>query len=286
MSGVSVVVVSFHTGPVLDACLDAALADERVRELVIVDNGNPGAIAARLRDLEAAEPRVTLVQGHGNVGFSAGCNLGARRATGAHLVFLNPDVVLEPGAIAALTAALESAPAPAIAGGRLVDAHGREQRGSRRDRLTMGAACVSFLGLHALGLRDPMRHADPAPDAPLRVGAVSGALMAMRRADFETLGGFDEGYFLHVEDFDICRRAEEAGGAVMFTPFARGLHQTSSSAASLVVIERHKARGFARYFRKFAGTPLEAALAYPLGWALRIILPLRARFRRRPRAHS
>jgi GT2 family glycosyltransferase len=90
---------------------------------------------------------------------------------------------------------------------------------------------------------------------------VSGALMAVRRADFEAIGGFDEGYFLHVEDLDLCRRAEEAGWRVLFQPGPHGVHVRSTSAAEPGVLARHKARGMARYLRKFARGPIERAAA-------------------------
>jgi GT2 family glycosyltransferase len=283
---VSAIVVTYFTGPALDECLDAVLSDAAIDQLVLVDNGNPDAVAQRLRALETARDNVVLLQGHGNVGFAKACNLGARRATGAHLLFLNPDVALEPGAVAHLRKIVQGARAPAIVGGRLLDARGIEQRGARRDRLTLWRAFVSFTGLAAFErlspfFRDLHRERDPAPDAAIPVGAVSGALFMTRRADFASLGGFDEGYFLHVEDFDLCRRAEEAGGAVIFAPKAEGVHARSTSDAPAAVVERHKAAGFARYFRKFAASPLERAAAALLGSALAVILPLRASLRRR-----
>jgi GT2 family glycosyltransferase len=109
--------------------------------------------------------------------------------------------------------------------------------------------------------RDFNRHGDPMPAAPMRVGAVSGALVALRRADFDALGGFDEGYFLHVEDIDLCRRAEERGWPVLFAPGPHGRHLRSTSAADQRTIARHKARGMARYFRKFARGPFERVAA-------------------------
>ena len=97
----------------------------------------------------------------------------------------------------------------------------------------------------------------------------------MRRADFERLGGFDEGYFLHVEDVDLCRRAIEAGGVVIYQPLAGALHYTSTSDVPAAAVQAHKARSLARYFRKFAKAPLErlcVELAVPF---IRLALALR-----------
>lgn len=263
---VSAIVVSYQTGAVLSECLAALLKARGVDEIIVVDNGNAAPETAALDRVAAGAPHVQLVRGQGNIGFAAASNLGAGRARGDALVFVNPDAVLAADAIERLGAALEAAPPPAIVGGDLRDEQGRPDRGGRRDRLTLWRAFVAFTGLSRLerlspALRDFNRHRDPQPDRPVAVGAVSGALMALRRADFAAIGGFDEGYFLHVEDLDLCRRAEEAGWRVLFAPGPHGVHKRSSSQAPSGAIARHKAAGMARYLRKFARGPFERAAA-------------------------
>ena len=266
------IVVSFRTGPSLAPCVDALRSAAGVDEIVLVDNGNDAAETATL-DACAADPRVRLLRGHGNVGFAAGCNLGARAAAGDVLAFVNPDVILERDALARLTDALASAPPPALVGGDLRDAQGRPERGSRRERLTFWRALTYASGLTRLEpvlpvFRDFNRHRDPLPAAPVRVGAISGALLAMRRVDFEALGGFDEAYFVHVEDLDLCRRAEQRGWPVLFAPGPHGVHVRSTSAADAGFVAAHKARGMARYLDKFAQGPIERVLARLAGLVL------------------
>ncbi|MGE0046204.1 MAG: glycosyltransferase [Hyphomonadaceae bacterium] len=280
MTGVSAVIVTYRTGPVLWDCLAALEHEPIVRERIVIDNGNPHDAAKRLRAMSAVNA-IVLLEGQGNVGFASASNLGASRAREDVLLFLNPDVTMAPGAAARLLETLANARAPAVVGARLTDEKGREQRGARRDRLTLASAFVSFTGLTALGFRDMHRERDPLPEGAIEVGAVSGAAMMLRRADFGALGGFDEGYFLHVEDIDLCRRAADAGGQVLFEPRATGVHALSSSDASRFVVARHKAASFARYFAKFARNPFERALAALIGAALLVILPLRAAFARR-----
>jgi len=274
--GASAIIVTYRTGPVLAQCLAAVARAEGIQQIIVVDNGSDaGEIAAM--DAAAADPRVRVLRGHGNVGFAAACNKGAREATGETLVFINPDVTLEPDAIARLSAVLAAAPPPAIVGGDLRDPEGRPERGGRRERLTLWRAFVSFTGISRLGFRDFNRHRDPMPSEPVPAGAVSGALLCVRRADFAALGGFDEGYFLHVEDVDLCRRAEEAGWRVLFAPGPHGVHMRSTSAISSADVARHKARGFKRYFSKFARSPIERALGGAVGAVLLVLLPLTAR---------
>lgn len=266
---VSAIIVSYRTGAVLGRSLGALCRARDVDQVVLVDNGNDVAGEEIIDSARAQfDGRVLVLRGHGNVGFGVGCNRGAAAAGGDHLLFVNPDVVLSEGAAASLVQALYGAARPAVIGGDLRTMDGRPDRGSRRDRVTLWNAMASFAGLTRLGWRDLHRHNDPLPQGPTRVGAVSGALMLMRREDFEAVGGFDEEYFLHVEDIDLCRRIELAGGDVLFAPGPHGLHERSSSEASNRTIEQHKARSFARYFKKFARSPLEQGVAIGAGVVL------------------
>src|SRR5690606_29943057 len=77
-------------------------------------------------------------------------------------------------------------------------------------------------------------------------------------------GGFDEGYFLHVEDVDLCWRVRRAGGQVLFHPKAEVIHLGHTSQASPVKVEFHKGLGLARYFRKRSEKPVERLLAWLL----------------------
>jgi GT2 family glycosyltransferase len=123
------------------------------------------------------------------------------------------------------------------------------------------------------------RNMDPEPDGPVPMEAVSGALMYMSTSSFRRLGGFDEGYFMHVEDLDLCRRAEADGGSVIYTPHASALHFGATSDAPSLFVEKHKGAGFSRYFLKFAETPGEKAAARVLGPVIAFLLAMRARLR-------
>jgi GT2 family glycosyltransferase len=181
-------------------------------------------------------------------------------------LFINPDAVLQPGSIAAMIDAERGRRRPLIVGGRVVGLDGREQRGGRRDTLTPWSAFREFTGLTRLGRWfsgfGSMHHEDKElPEEPISVGAVSGAFMLIRADDFRELGGFDGDYFVHVEDLDICRRAWETGGAVVFAPKAWVRHEGATSPASAVRVAWFKGKGFANYFRKFAKTDRDRLIA-------------------------
>ena len=265
---VSIVMVVFMTGQALEQSVACVLADPLVDEFVIVDNGSTSADAARLRSLAERDGRVTLLSGHGNIGFARGANLGARTARGEMLIFLNPDAFLQPGCIAELVREIEPRPVPCIVGGRVLNADRSEQRGARRGDITPMSALVSLsrLANRVPALRNYEVHweSDAPPEQPAAVPTISGACFCMRREDFEAVDGFDEGYFLHVEDVDLCWRVRQQGGAVLFHPKAEVIHLGRTSQTSPLRVEFHKGVGLARYFRKRAVKVSERLLAWAL----------------------
>ena len=95
--------------------------------------------------------------------------------------------------------------------------------------------------------------------------------MLIPAADFAALGGFDEAFFLHADDIDLCRRARDAGGEVIFQPAARVVHLGSTSSVGALFVARCKADALVHYFFKFAASPGErllTALAAPFLYAI------------------
>jgi N-acetylglucosaminyl-diphospho-decaprenol L-rhamnosyltransferase len=264
---VSVIMVVYMTGEALGESVQSVLRDPLVDELVIVDNGSTAGEAEALRRLAARDGRVVLLSGQGNVGFSRGANLGARRARGQILVFLNPDAFLQDGCVAELVREIEGKPVPCIVGGRVLNADRTEQRGARRGEITLLSALMSLSGLaRRAGLKRYEVHweGDALPDRAAPTPTISGACFCMRREDFEAVAGFDEGYFLHVEDVDLCWRVRGQGGSVLFHPKAEVIHLGHTSQTSPIRVELYKGLGLARYFRKRAKGLGGAAIAWAL----------------------
>jgi N-acetylglucosaminyl-diphospho-decaprenol L-rhamnosyltransferase len=265
---VSVIMVVFRTGPALFTAIPHVLAEPLVDEFIVVDNGSSPEDEIKLRQIAEREPRFRLVQGHGNIGFARGCNLAARNAKGQHLVVLNPDAYLQAGCISSLISAAHGFPKPCVVGARVLNEDGSEQRGGRRGEVTPVTTLLSFshLSLSLPFLRKYEIHLEDetVPERPITVPTISGACFYASREDFKRLGGFDERYFLHVEDIDLCWRARRMGGSVVFAPEARVVHLGSTSRTHPVVVEYHKGRGLTRYFRKRADTPAQVALAVAL----------------------
>ena len=263
--------VSYRTGSVLFPAIEAVLApdQEGVVDLILVDNGNPPETASDLARRAEAEPRLVVVGGHGNVGFARGCNHGARRARGRYLLLLNPDCRLGRGAVPALLAEAARLGDHWMLGCRVLNPDGSDQRGSRRALLTPRTALVETFRLDRLApqrlRRHRLNHHDrPLPARTARVPAVSGACMMLPAATFRAVGGLDEGYFLHVDDLDLCLRLHRAGVPIYFTPHVEAVHHAGSSQASPTWVEWQKTRGFLRYFVKHFRTSPSFLLLAPL----------------------
>lgn len=263
---ISVIMVSYMTGPALLEAINAVMADDDIFELILVDNGNTFEARKRLADVAARNDRIRLLQGHGNIGFARACNYGANLARGEYLLFLNPDALIALGAARHMANCGKDLAEPWITGGMLIDVNGQEQRGSRRGRLTPLSALTSFTPLHKLSFFSSIHKEHEAlPQQAQAYPTVSGACLMMSRSSFEILSGFDEDYFLHVEDIDICRRAREQGGDVYFVPEASAMHYGSTSQVRRQKVGWEKLKGFTVYFLKNSQTVFGKAFVY-LAW--------------------
>ena len=266
--GVSVVMVVYHTGPVLKDSVACVLSDPDVDEFVLVDNGSSAEEVAIIAAASTADPRMTLVRGQGNVGFARAVNMGAQAAHGRVVIVLNPDAFLRPGCIRSLVRALKDRPAPCVVGARVMNPDGTEQRGARRGEVTPVTSLLSVTGLSRkagpLHSFEVHQEEEPAPRKRIAVPTISGACFAMRREDFLGMGGLDTHYFLHVEDVDLCWRVRKAGGEVLFEPRAQVVHLGSTSLKWPLKVEFHKGVGLALFFRKRADNSRRKILAWAL----------------------
>ena len=230
--GVSVVMVSYCTGPVLLRAIDLVLAptQEGVTELIIVNNGNPTSVSADLSLRASTDPRLRLICGQGNVGFARGCNLGAGSARARYLLFLNPDCCLSPTAIPALFAEAVELGEHWMLGCRMLNPDGTNQRGSRRSLLTPTTALVEILRLHKLSpsrlRRYALNHHDtPLPNHTVRVPAITGACMMLPAVTFRTVGGFERTLLPPCRGFGFVLSAKASSNS-------RLLHTTRTSISS------------------------------------------------------
>lgn len=243
---IAAVVVSHESASTLEQCLQRLRAAREVSEIRVIDNASQDGTLAIIQRHAAQDPRVRFIGNPDNPGFAVGCNQGVRESTAPWLAFVNPDLMVEADTLSRLREHAQALGEDVLLGVDLVDEAGVRDDAARRHDPDFGAMLRT--GGRASKLAVPIRDGE----ALQTVEAISGALMLMPRALFERIGGFDEGYRLHAEDLDLCRRARLAGAVVAVANDIRVLHVRGvSSRARPLFVEWHKHRGLWRYFRKF-----------------------------------
>jgi GT2 family glycosyltransferase len=268
----SVVIVAADSGAALSACVSAALASSAMVEVIVVDNastdGSVDASASRF----PGDARLHVVRNAHNLGFGSGCNRGAAVASGDALLFLNPDCEIAADVVRDLRAKITQS--IGLLGVAIVDVAGTPEPASRRRDPTLRRSLMTLTGLARFERRVPafagVTLPQPAAAQIEPVDAVSGALMLVPRAVFDQVGGFDESYFLHAEDLDLCRRVRDAGCSVVCVNSITVMHgKGGSSRHRPLFVARHKHRGMWRWFVKFdpaARNPLLRGMVWTGLW--------------------
>ncbi|WP_354521264.1 glycosyltransferase family 2 protein [Lysobacter enzymogenes] len=247
------VVVSYRSAATIDECLERLRACDGVGAIRVVDNQSDDGTLDIVQRQASLDPRLRFIANPDNPGFSVGCNQGAADLEPAPddddwLAFVNPDCMVEPDTLRRLHA-LGAALGDCLLSADLVNEQGERDVAVRRRDPDFGAMLAGSLRPWAA----PKMAVAPIDSQPLQeVQATSGALMLMPRELFARIGGFDEGYRLHAEDLDLCRRVREAGGVVAVANGIRVVHVRGVSSRSRpFFVEWNKHRGLWRYFRKF-----------------------------------
>ena len=217
------VIVAYRSRDLLDACLRSLREHPPSipMRVIVVDNDSRDGTA----EMVAAEhPEVDLVESASNLGFAAATNLGAARGRGDRLLVLNPDTAVTTGALDTVLAALDAHPEAALAGPRLLRPDGSLDHAARRAFPTPVSALGHFTGIGRRP-RAGRLAAYRAPDVESGpVDAVNGAFMLLRRNAFDRVGGFDERYWMYMEDLDLSYRLAQQGWVSWYEPSATVIH--------------------------------------------------------------
>jgi GT2 family glycosyltransferase len=238
------------------AALDAAAARESA-EVILVDNtgGRP------MEEVLRRHPALRRVAAAGNVGFAAGCRLGAEAARAPLLLFVNDDAAVEADALERLASALAGAPADVVAvAGRLVDRAGRKNDFSDGFLTFDGHAFQKDVGRPIAEL--------PAMEPGEERLFACGGLMAVRRDEFLSSGGFDPDYFAYLEDVDFGWRQWIAGRRVIAEPRAVARHRGGATGQALGVFARGyliEKNAFATAYKNFDEEHLRGLMPAILG---------------------
>lgn len=277
LSQLSIIIVSWNVRELLRACL-AALPCEA--EIIVVDNASSDGSAAMV----AAEfPQVRLVANSQNRGFTGGNNDGLKIAGRPYVFFLNPDTVVQVGALSSMLAYLETHPDVGVVGPQLRYGDGSLQS-SRRRFPTLAIALFEStpLAWHWPPKRNPWARryhlADVPADQPQEADWLVGAALLTRREVLAQTRGFDEGYFMYSEELDWQRRVKLAGWKVVYLPEAvithyEGKSSEQASAARHIRFNRSKVRYFRKHHGRLQAEFLRLALLamFAFEWAIEAV---------------
>ncbi len=272
---VSIILVNHNAGLLLKSCVESILASESANEILVIDN----ASTDNSLDTLPSTDKLQIIRNPTNLGFSAACNIGIHASSGEYFLFLNPDCSLQVNTISILLDELKSDAQVGMVGGLLLNQDGSEQGGGRRAVPTPWRSFVRAFGLYRLSNRWPKLfydfylHKTPLPDHPVEVEAISGACMLVRSEAMDLIGLWDEHYFLHCEDLDLCMRFRQNGWKIVFVPSAKIVHALGVCSRSRpFFVEWHKHKGMIRFYRKFF------IHQYPLGLMGLVIVGVWFRF--------
>ena len=286
----SVILVNYNAGNELYRSLQSVVDELHgvSWEGVVVDNNSTDSSADVA--LEFA-PNFSLIRNNENIGFSRGVNQGLAATLAPLVLILNPDCRLMAGAIAELKFELEEYSDCAIAGPKILNPDGSVQGTARGDpnmwtglfgRTTFLGRVLPWLPVSRRNVVAASANRSNQPSAI--VDWVSGACMLVRRDALETVGGFDERYFLYWEDADLCRRLRATGNHVRYVQAATAIHRVgqSSHTARADTVRAFHASAFLYYSTHVASKPfdLNRLLARVILQVRCFLVLTRQRFRR------
>ncbi len=276
MMGVAAIVINRNTKDFLRDCL-SSLAGQEYGDGIsawVVDNGSTDGSQ---RMVLGEFPGVNLVWNDENVGYARACNHGASHTGEPYLLFMNSDTILSRDTVSEVVELFERRPDVGVVGPRILNSDGSIQYSCREFPSIKDAFLHAFVGLFSADNAGSSRYKkmEWAHGDETGVDWVSGCFMAVRREAFDKVGGFDEKYFMYVEDVDLCWTISEAGWEVRYMPRGEVVHHigmASQAVPTRMVLHHHASmlRFHRKTYRGPARTLVNGAVA--VGIAARILL--------------
>lgn len=236
---VSIIILSYNTHALLSTCLQSLYThlQDVPFEVIVVDNGSSDQ---SVHMIKTKFPKVKLIESDTNLGFGKGVNKGAEVAKGAHLLFLNSDTQMIDNSFEKMLIFLKEKyhHNVRVVGGKLVN---KSSSSASYDSFYTIPKIFSMLFLSRSG--------EKALKKPTRVDWVSGGFMLIDKDAFLKVKGFDKGYFMYIEDMDLCFRLKKKGYKTYYYPDSQVKHiGQGSSNRSFAIIQIYK--GLLYFYKK------------------------------------
>jgi GT2 family glycosyltransferase len=249
--GLDVAIVSYRCEGLLRDCLQSLRNNppSRPMSVHVVDNAS-GDGTAEMVEREFPEMRLTVSPQ--NLGFSAANNIAIRAGSAPYVLILNPDTRITPGSLDSLLELMDSKPKAGMCGPRLELDDGSFDHAARRSFPAPVSALAHFTGVGRRRESGSLA-AYRAPEVESgAVDAVNGAFMLTRRAALDQVGLLDEGFWMYMEDLDLCYRLSEAGWVTWYEPDVTVMHVKAGTSGKLRSFRLNRAfhYGMYRFYRK------------------------------------
>ena len=225
MTTLSIIILSYNTKDLILHCIESIVKQyekelkNKTLEIVVVDNASSDASASQISNLKSQISNLQIILNKDNVGFGKGCNIGAKEASGKYILFLNSDTQVKDRGFLKMIEFLEQNNKIGILGGKLLNSDGSLQA-SGGNFYNLWNLFLVLIGGERFGLTRK------SPKKIEKVDWVSGACMMIKKELFERLSGFDEHFFMYIEDMEFCYRVKRLGYTIYYFPNTKGIFST------------------------------------------------------------
>lgn len=188
-------------------------------EIIVVDNASTDDTVAKLKK----EQGIVIIQNKTNFGFAKACNIGAKKATGDYLFFLNSDMMAVDDSLIDMYQYLKNNPKIGIIGPKFLNLDKTPQASVFPPQTALNAFKEFFLGQQTYSKYYPKSQ------KPLAVHSLSGGAMLLSKKLFHQIGGWDQRYFMYFEDLELCRQVRHLGLEIFYFPQCRFIHRHGAS---------------------------------------------------------
>ncbi len=250
MNACAVIIVNYNTGELLSQVVEKVLVAQNTDEIIVVDNNS----SDNSMELLPQSSRVKKYYRKTNAGFASSCNYGAKQTRADFLLFLNPDCLIQAESIVKTLDTIKDQDVGMV-GVWVKNPDGTEQRATRRRLPTLWRAIKTYSKLEKFArfcdcLAGVNLSHQARPKKPLTVEAISGAYIFIKTSVFNEIKGFDESFFMHFEDLDLCKRVIDTGYRIILNPEIEVIHHQGTSSLSNKHVSEYKKQSLRRYFRK------------------------------------
>jgi len=251
--------VNYNAGLWLERCIEAVLQSNYVIDLYVVDNASSDDSFQNIKDRYANSKNLHLIENKENLGFAKANNIVLNTTNADYYVLINPDCIVEPQTVGCLVNEMQLDQQVGLAGVKILNEDGTPQKTSKRRFPTPENTFTRTLGIsHFFKNKEKFADFDYGDQSESEqsgkqfVEAISGAFMMVSQESLNHVGGLDEGYFMHCEDLDWCKRFWLHGYKVAHYPQVTVTHiKGKSSTTRPYRVNWYLHKGMLRFYRKF-----------------------------------